>query len=365
MYNRCCFRRDSSIKDLKNLVKIGVELPEHVPEKPYSRREPSTELQKKFCAEMDMTIANCGEVMPHEQDVDPKTSGLPEDMQHFEARVYIPRGMIQNQMELIREFITNKRLPALDDDQVAYIAHKLWKKFYWFVHIKKWMPFAVCDICSSTFAKLLAAKTDEERERVKAERQVHRDDQLCFRKNHEVHMELGNFCSDDVFSCVVDVMDNQKTQVPRADGKIHSKTLNSVGEWWCARLIGILVHGHGFFAAWGFPWYEGGACCIMTALLRVIHIVKERRGSLPPVLIIRADNCGRENKNQHMVDFLGWLVHAGFFKEARIYFLPVGHTHTIIDQHYSVVHRKIKNRPILDIEVGDLRVACMQLARHM
>lgn len=38
-----------------------------------------------------------------------------------------------------------------------------------------------------------------------------------------------------------------------------------------------------------------------------------------------------------MLAYLGWLVENGFFAEARMYFLHVGHTHCIIDQRFSQV----------------------------
>lgn len=98
------------------------------------------------------------------------------------------------------------------------------------------------------------------------------------------------------------------------------------------------------------PRYPGGSSLVCTVLLRVVQIIREKRGgTLPPVLIIQADNCGRENKNQHVIAFCSWLIEIGFFQEVRLYFLPVGHTHSIIDQRFSQVHRRLQNRAVLDL----------------
>jgi hypothetical protein len=164
-------------------------------------------------------------------------------------------------------------------------------------------------------------------------------------------MVLGLQRPDDFLSLIIDGMDNQKTQLPRVEGKLYSKTLNNVGEFLGTKLLAVLAHGYGFYGGWCLPRYEGGSSLICTVLLRVIQLIKTQRGgTLPPVLLIQADNCGRENKNQFVLAFLGWLLHKGYFQEIRLSFLPVGHTHAIIDQRFSQVHRKIQNKVILDME---------------
>ena len=300
---------------------------------------------------MQDAIDCAGETMPHLHDIHPDDDDLPEEKQRSHARVYLPCGMVANQIELVKEFVKSNKLPPLPDDRIVYVAHKLWKKFFWWVHIKKWIPFAMCDECMNLFATLMAAKTTEERDAIKLGRQNHRERCTSFRRNHELRMMLGLQQPEHFLSMIIDGMDNQKTQLPRVEGKLYSKTLNNVGEFLATKLLGVLTHGYGFYGGWVLPRYEGGSSLICTVLLRVIQLIRTQRGgSLPPVLLLQADNCGRENKNQFMVAFLGWLVHAGYFVEIRLSFLPVGHTHSIIDQRFSQVHKKVQNRVILDME---------------
>lgn len=47
------------------------------------------------------------------------------------------------------------------------------------------------------------------------------------------------------------------------------------------------------------------------------------------------DNCTRENKNKYMLGYLEILVAWGVFTEVHASFLPLGHTHTDIDQLFS------------------------------
>jgi hypothetical protein len=259
--------------------------------------------------------------------------------------------MVQNQIELVKSFCLSNDIVNLTDDTLVYVAYRLWKKFFWYVHIKKWIPFAMCDECMELFARLMASKDPQEREEIKFGRQKHRDRCAAFRRFHELRIQFGLTMKDEFLSLIVDGMDNQKTQLPRLEGKLHSKTLNNVGEFLATKLLGVLAHGYGFYGGWCLPRYEGGSNLVCTVLLRVIQIIKaQRQGTLPPVLLIQADNCGRENKNQYMIAFLGWLLLKGYFKEIRMFFLTVGHTHCILDQRWSQIHKKITNRVVLDME---------------
>jgi hypothetical protein len=135
----------------------------------------------------------------------------------------------------------------MDDQQVHYLVTKLWKKYFWHVHIKEWIPFAKCDHCTSMLAAILSAKSDEERAQVKEERKIHRDRCSAFRKYHNVRMELGLQQPDRFLSLIIDGMDNQKTMVPRLEGPLQSKLLHNEGESVCA--ISLIF----------FPLSEGNA----------------------------------------------------------------------------------------------------------
>lgn len=81
-------------------------------------------------------------------------------------------------------------------------------------------------------------------------------------------------------------------------------------------------------------------------------MLEDRGGSrwkLPPILLLQMDNCGRENKNQHLVKYLSALQDAGVFSRIEVHFLPVGHTHSQIDQLFSVVYRHIKSQDLFTL----------------
>ena len=227
MYNRLCFTRDSDIADLKAFVKTGSDLPAIEESRKHLSslaRPPSSDLSKQFLARMQDTIECFGEVMPHQHDVHPDDRDKPEHLQRQRDRVYLPCGLVQNKIELVREYAAHNLLPSgLKDEMYAYLAYKMWKRHFWHVHIKEWIPFAICDECTGLFARLMAAKTEAEIDVIKNGRQDHRDRCSSYRKQHEVRMQLGELCPDIFLSIIVDGMDNQKTQLPRCEGKLQSK----------------------------------------------------------------------------------------------------------------------------------------------
>ncbi len=79
----------------------------------------------------------------------------------------------------------------------------------------------------------------------------------------------------------------------------------------------------------------------MACLLKTLEKVLEQDGKLPPFLLLQLDNCGKENKCNNFFAFLGQLVELGVFQEIYVNFLPVGHTHSDIDQKYSVYSHRL------------------------
>ena len=56
---------------------------------------------------------------------------------------------------------------------------------------------------------------------------------------------------------------------------------------------------------------------------------------------LQFDNCG-ENKNKEMFCYLSMLIELYIFDEVEISFLIVGHTHSSIDQYFSVISKSIR-----------------------
>jgi hypothetical protein len=64
---------------------------------------------------------------------------------------------------------------------------------------------------------------------------------------------------------------------------------------------------------------------------------------MPRTMWLQFDNCG-ENKNKEMFAYLSLLIENHIFDEIEVGFLIVGHTHSSIDQYFSVISKAIKSK---------------------
>lgn len=86
-----------------------------------------------------------------------------------------------------------------------------------------------------------------------------------------------------------------------------------------------------FYCGWEYLY--GDPNFTIETLYRMIKREEEARdGKLPDTLYLQLDNCIRENKNTYVITFLAWLIERGVFKQIKVSFLPVGHTHFENDQ---------------------------------
>ena len=148
---------------------------------------------------------------------------------------------------------------------------------------------------------------------------------------------------DESLCLIVDGMDQNTTMVP----KIRQSVKDIEGRYVKTHLCGVLVHG---VALYNHLWFDAhhahDSNQVVTSLAKVLGDVRSRKGSLHPVLRIQADNCGRENKNKYMFAYCASLVALGYFREVRLSFLIVGHTHEDIDQRFSIISSVLKRQDI-------------------
>lgn len=190
--------------------------------------------------------------------------------------------------------------------------------------------------------RLLNAKSDEERDIVNELRHQHRT-LVSYTRERTTHlMDLAINHSDLFLFVAMDGMDSNKTQVPwlRSDA-VYSKDLENTGKTYDTRLVGMHVPMHGFYGWWVEPLYKQGGSGTCSLLHRLFCDLLDRNKRLPRVLVLMLDNTVKENKNNQVVQYLALLVHKGVFDRIVVVFLLVGHTHSIIDQRFSVIHRAL------------------------
>ena len=123
------------------------------------------------------------------------------------------------------------------------------------------------------------------------------------------------------------------------------------GRYVKTHLCGVLLPDLALYChVWLDAHHKHDSNQVVTSIIRVLGDVRSRRGTLPPTLRIQADNCSRENKNKYMFAFCATLVALGHFREVKLSFLIVGHTHEDIDQRFSIILRALKRQDILSLK---------------
>jgi hypothetical protein len=288
-----------------------------------------------------------GEVMPH------MTVTL-----HGETRIitFLPSGLYTTKKQTIIELRTIGIIPDGTPDSTVY---NLWNSDLWEFQIRDWQPFCKCDVCCTfkTAHALMVgglskghmeAAQDPTYLKMKGWKEGHLAVVLLARNRYQLRYELARAYPDTFLHICIDGMDNQKTNLPHCNSLLKSKEVDGAGLPLQTKLLGVLIEGRGFMSFMTLPTIYQGANVTWTAFLHVLHKLQEHDGRLPPVLLLQLDNCGRDNKNQLTFAFLGWLVHLGVFHEVQMNFLPVGHTHCEIDQHFSVISQNIKPKDLLE-----------------
>ena len=70
------------------------------------------------------------------------------------------------------------------------------------------------------------------------------------------------------------------------------------------------------------------------------RVLQSWKGILSLVLYVQLDNTAKENNDSIVFGYLSMLVERGIFKNIKVNFLLVGHTHDHIDQMFSRFSKK-------------------------
>ena len=93
-------------------------------------------------------------------------------------------------------------------------------------------------------------------------------------------------------SIIMDAMDQNKTMIPHFLNQ--AKATDSM--WRLkSHLLAAKVHGIGIYGFFDVFQWPHGSNLTVTSLLKVLHMLRD---SIPEVLYLQMDNCGRENKNR-------------------------------------------------------------------
>ena len=221
---------------------------------------------------------------------------------------------------------------------VTSFFYAIWKGHCTGIRLRRNHGFARCEICV-----LLKSEIAENQKNGSIVRQATKS----LRKHLDLVMEerrmYQNRCQRAIrypkkyTSIVVDGADQKAYGLPH----FLDKSKADRGHKFKVKCVGCLKH-RASKKLWMYVMTEEfltGANHIIEVIHRVLAALKAEAGRLTEVLYVQVDNCTRENKNRYFFGYLELLVALGVYLEVEVSFLPVGHTHTDIDQAFSVVSR--------------------------
>ncbi|XP_065925368.1 uncharacterized protein [Magallana gigas] len=177
-----------------------------------------------------------------------------------------------------------------------------------------------------------------------AMRNLHLKEQQMEREAYYVRRGQAEMRPKEILSLIIDGMDQNKTDLPH-----YCKWSNPSGagqQKLRTHITGSIVHGRGkyFFIDHGQIPHDTNLSlsCLMKILSNESH-----NGILPPTLYVQLDNTARENKNKYFLGMMAYLVKHDFVKEVYMSFLLVGHTHEDVDQCFSKISQKLKEKDAL------------------
>ena len=206
------------------------------------------------------------------------------------------------------------------------------------VKVRACKRFGKCLDCANIDEKI--NKSDGlTREFWRAQKQHHNTWQMKERRKYYDHQvkSLDVETRHRSLTLSIDNMDQSKSNLPsmRRPDKALEKHLPLK-----VHITGVMIHGMDRTEPMVFTWYDrfpASSNVICTVLWETLSKLSENgTKSFPPVLNLHLDNCWRENKNKYVFGFLKALVTLGYFKKIKVGFKPVGHTHDLPDQMFSV-----------------------------
>ena len=106
--------------------------------------------------------------------------------------------------------------------------------------------------------------------------------------------------------------------------------------FWNFKLMACFVYGNGFYPFLIHDSQKFGANLTWTVIWKTLCALLKKHGCWPEMIHLQLDNTTGENKNEVMIMLGAWLASVKV-KQVRVYFLPVGHTHIIIDQIFGII----------------------------
>jgi hypothetical protein len=200
------------------------------------------------------------------------------------------------------------------------------------IKIRKWIPFAKCDQCAEYRAAKSTTKCPVERAELRCAQAAHIERVKRERLSYMIRQRLAITHPARYLSLIIDGADSSGYALPHFAYRSHKSDATHKVKM---HVLGAIAHGRDTYAFTCPPHIAQGHNVTIQVLHRVLTMIIEAEGCLPPILHIQLDNTTKQNKGRFLMAYLGYLVQQGVVREVYCNFLPVGHTHEDIDQFFS------------------------------
>lgn len=226
---------------------------------------------------------------------------------------------------------------------------EVWKKHCSWIKVRKSTRFTKCSTCEQITAALReATRGGVQTDAILRGKAIHLDFIARERREYRRKCELAILYPTSYLSLVVDGADQTKFSLPHFTTSVKDQR----GHGLAVHLIGLLRHAalNRLRLFTMTDEHASGANHIVESIHRLINEIEEAEERLPPHLFLQLDNCWRENKNRYLMAYLEYLFRLSVFQSIEVGFLPIGHTHSDIDQTFSCTSRRLRTEDAITME---------------
>lgn len=260
--------------------------------------------------------------------------------------VHLPFFRKQDVQELfLRDF--KQLYPTHHPPSLSYF-YDIWSQYRFNVKVRKHPRFTKCATCERIRNALSdAVMKNLPTDSIRHDQRQHIEFVAAERREYMKKIELATLRPGKYLSAVIDGADQHAFSLPH----FVTTTKDQRGHGMRVHLVGVLQHAKEKVLRLYTMTDEHatGSNHIVEAVHRFIQDVAQN-GPLPLQFFLQLDNCSRENKNKYLMAYLDMLVKLGVFDCVEVGFLPVGHTHSDIDQCFSTTSGYLKYHDAVTLE---------------
>lgn len=234
---------------------------------------------------------------------------------------------------------------------------RIWKAHRPYIKVRKATRFTKCSLCERLRDELAdSLKRGLDTTSVMEQKRAHNSFVQRERQEYTRKKELAILRPADFLSVVIDGADQKAYSLPHFITSVKDQR----GHGLKIHLIGVLQHlsPNQLRLFTMSDEHETGSNHVVEVLHRLINELASM-GKMPKTLFIQLDNCVRENKNHFFLAYVDSLIHWKILDHVEVSFLPVGHTHSDVDQAFSSTSDMLRHNDAITIsDIHDLLSKC-------